>query len=163
MILASSAPLALLAVFAFSGAAKLRDVDAFADAVAGYRILPASAAKPVAWLVIAGELVTAGLLAIPPARIWGSVLAMGLLAAFLAGMASVSWRGLRADCGCLGRAESVGPATIVRSCALFAVAALSAGAGPETGPVHLLVGFLLLLLVFLLSEVVGLMAGRGLG
>ncbi|GAA3587942.1 hypothetical protein GCM10022419_082770 [Nonomuraea rosea] len=141
-----SAYLALIAVLLYAVVGKARDVRAFAAAIGGYRLLPGRLTVPAAYLVIAAEVAAAGLLAAPPARRWGAVLAGLLFAAFLTGMASVLSRGLRVACGCFGGdADAVSPRTLLRTGLLLVLAVLAAVAG-GTGfsPAHLLFAPLLL-------------------
>ncbi|TVT53281.1 hypothetical protein FNH05_12010 [Amycolatopsis rhizosphaerae] len=155
-ILLASAPLALAAVLAFAALGKLTNVTAFAKSVAGYDIVPARAALPVACLVLGTELVSAVLLVLPGTRFWGAGLAFVLFAAFLAGMASTLARGMRVDCGCFaGVRDTIGPGTLVRTGLLLALtvpAALATRAAFR--PVHLAVAAVILAVLFGLSTLV---------
>ncbi|MER6992136.1 MauE/DoxX family redox-associated membrane protein [Saccharopolyspora hirsuta] len=145
----ASAALAVAGVLAFAAVGKLRDLGRFAEAISGYRILPARLV-PVAARVVAGaELLSAVLLVVPAVRVWGSVLAVALFSAFLIGMGSVLRRGMEVPCGCLRGSERVGAASLTRT-GLLLVLAVWAGFGADApfDAVQLLVAALLLVVVF---------------
>ncbi|MDA3650302.1 hypothetical protein LZ318_00695 [Saccharopolyspora indica] len=124
----ASAALAVAGVLAFAAVGKLRDLDRFADAVAGYRILPDRLVPAGARAVVGAELLGAVLLVVPPTRILGSALATVLFSAFLIGMGSVLRRGMRVSCGCLQTSERVGAGSLTRT-GLLLVLAVFAGFG----------------------------------
>ncbi|SDZ26912.1 Methylamine utilisation protein MauE [Saccharopolyspora shandongensis] len=147
-----SAALAVCGVLAFAAIGKLRSVGGFARSIAGYRIFPDRLAPVLARVVIAAELLSAVLLLLPPLRLWGAVLAAGLFAAFLIGMISVLRRGMRVDCGCFQAGEAIGVGSVARTALLFVLAVLACLAGDApVGPVHVLVGAVLVAAVFGLS------------
>jgi len=129
--LALRAGLGLL--FATSGVAKLRDLRGFADAVAGYRLLPPVLAAPAAFAFAAAELALAAGLFVPALRGASALGAAGLLGLYGVAIAVNLARGRRdIDCGCggpFGR-QSLSEALVLRN-ALLASAAL-ASALPET-------------------------------
>jgi hypothetical protein len=162
MTILSSAYLPLVAVLGVAGLGKVRDLPAFARSVEGYRVVPPRLTRPVARLVVATELVAAVLLALPPARLWGALLACWLFAAFLAGMAGALRQGLQVDCGCFGTSrteDTVGPGSVTRTGLLLALSVAAVIAGPtEFRPAQLLIGGLLLATVLVLAELVAVFA-----
>jgi hypothetical protein len=115
-------------VFAISAAGKLRTAAmraAFRRSVADMAVLPARAAGTIAATVPAAEAAAAVLLVVPPTAALGSVLALGLLAAFTTGIVLVLHRGTRAQCLCFGTTERpYGPRHLVRNGLLAAAAAI---------------------------------------
>jgi hypothetical protein len=82
--------------------AKLRDLRAFAAAVAGYRLLPTALAAPAATAFVAAELALAAALW-SPLRAAAALGAAALLALYAAAIAVNLARGRRdIDCGCGG-------------------------------------------------------------
>ncbi|HUR03247.1 MAG TPA: MauE/DoxX family redox-associated membrane protein [Nonomuraea sp.] len=156
MIILASAYAALIAVLLYAAVSKARDLSGFAADIAGYRLVPQRLTVAAAVAVVGAELAAAGLLAAPPTRRWGALLAAALFAAFLAAMASVLRRGLSVGCGCFGDADLVGPATVTRTGLLAALAVMAAVAGPSPFSfVHLLVGAAYLALTFLPARLIG--------
>jgi hypothetical protein len=122
---AASAALAL--VFAQAAWHKLRDLGAFAAAVAAYELLPPSLAPLVATQLAAAELVLVGTLLLPPARAGASVAAFALLCIYSAAIAINLARGRRdIDCGCTGPAlrQPLSGWLLARNAALGALALL---------------------------------------
>ena len=120
---ATSAALAL--VFAQSAWHKLRDLSAFAGAVAAYELLPASLVPLAATQLLVAELLLPGALLLPPARATGSLGALALLALYSAAIAVNLARGHRdIDCGCTGPAlrQPLSGWLLARNAALGAVA-----------------------------------------
>ncbi|MGH7288377.1 MAG: MauE/DoxX family redox-associated membrane protein [Myxococcota bacterium] len=94
---------ALALLFAASAFAKLRDVDGFAAAVAGYRILPARLARAAALVFLALELTLVAALLSPPLRAAAGLGAAALLGLYAFAIAVNLVRGRRhIDCGCSG-------------------------------------------------------------
>jgi len=88
-------------LFAVAGAHKLRGLARFEEIFAAYRVLPAPAARCVAWLVPSIELAVAGALLYPPTRRWGVTGAVSLLLVYAAALGLNLARGNRdLDCGC---------------------------------------------------------------
>lgn len=116
----------LATVFAVAGAAKLGDRAAFAEAVAGYRLLPDRWAAAVARLLPPLELTAAALLAAGVAT--GPVAgALGaLLVVFVAAVVANLARGRRIDCGCFGATveRRLSWWTVARNVALVVAAAV---------------------------------------
>jgi hypothetical protein len=131
LALALRAGIALL--LGSSSLAKLRDLRGFADAVAGYRLLPAALARPAAFAFAAAELGLAAGLWVPSLRAASALGAAGLLALYGLAIAVNLARGRREiDCGCggpFGR-QPLSEALVLRN-ALLAAAALAC-ALPET-------------------------------
>jgi hypothetical protein len=124
--LALRAGLALLLVTA--AAVKLRDLRAFAAAVAGYRLLPAALAPAAAAAFVAGELLLAVGLWLDPLRASCALGAALLLSLYGIAIALNLARGRRdIDCGCAGplSRQSLSEALVLRN-ALLAGAALAA-------------------------------------
>jgi len=146
--LALRASLALL--FATSALAKLRDLDGFAAAVAGYELLPRWLARPASRAFVALELALAAALSLPSLRVLASLgfaslrgtrplahpepealaAALGgasLLALYAFAIAVNLARGRRhIDCGCGGPAgrQAISGPLVLRN-ALLALAALA--------------------------------------
>jgi uncharacterized membrane protein YphA (DoxX/SURF4 family) len=97
-----AARLALAAVWAWAGMAKISDADAALRAVRAYELFPEALVKPVAWGLPFVELALAVLLflglATRPAA-WASAV---LFVAFIVMIGSAWARGLSIDCGCFG-------------------------------------------------------------
>ncbi|HEY1927036.1 MAG TPA: MauE/DoxX family redox-associated membrane protein [Caulobacteraceae bacterium] len=88
-------------VFARAAAFKLRDIEAFADALAAYRILPISLVEPGARALPVVEAACALALLAPPTRVAGETAAATLLTVFALAMGVNLLRGRREiDCGC---------------------------------------------------------------
>ena len=108
----------------------------FVDTVAGLRILPFSAVKPVAWAVITGELAT-GLLYLSGA--WpeaATVLAAILFGAMSIAIALTLARGTTVVCHCFGAADDAELSvwTLGRSLLLLGSAAVVGTAGGQAIP-----------------------------
>lgn len=167
MIFASSGYLVLIAVLAFSGIGKLRHLSVFGGQVADYRLIPDKLTRPAAAAVALTETGCAVLLALPWTRRAGAITAIALFALFLTAM-SLAWaHGRRVACGCFGGTgdlDTVGPPAVLRTALLCAIAVgallTSAGSQPVASlPVRYLLGFLMLILVFLLAETTRLLTG----
>ncbi|WP_377272135.1 MauE/DoxX family redox-associated membrane protein [Peterkaempfera sp. SMS 1(5)a] len=94
--------LALAAVWAWAGLAKISDPAVAAQAVRAYRILPESLVKPVGYGLPFLELALALLLLVGLGTRVAAVLSGVLLLVFISGISSVWARGLTIDCGCFG-------------------------------------------------------------
>lgn len=108
---------------------KLRDPGRFRAIIAGYRLLPRALELPAAIVVIAVELLAAGLLVLPARRTLGAVLTAALLAGYAIALAINLGRGrTRIDCGCLGfgHADRIGWWMVGRNVALVALALVAA-------------------------------------
>lgn len=125
--LALRAGLALL--LAGAALAKLRDLRAFAAALAGYRLLPAALAGPAAVAFAAAELALALALWLPVLRAPAALGAALLLSLYGVAIALNLARGRRdIDCGCggpLGR-QTLSEALVLRNALLAAAAVVAA-------------------------------------
>jgi uncharacterized membrane protein YphA (DoxX/SURF4 family) len=123
--------IALGLIFVYAAVPKILEVDHFARDVRNYRILPVWSHHIVAlWLpwmeLLAGICIVSGM--------WkraGTIVILGLLSVFSAGLISAVVRGLDIDCGCYGntvtelaRAHRVGLARILENFAMMVVALL---------------------------------------
>ncbi len=163
-VVAVLAGVALTAVFAASGIAKLRDPAGTREAVTGFGV-----PKRLQFLVAVGlapaEIVVAVLLLIPPTSFVGLILAIAMLTAFTVVVVLALRAGRRPDCRCFGRlgGADISVRTVVRNSVLIDLAALGligeAVAERPTGrPLQLAVyGGLALAAAILLTEGV---AGR---
>jgi hypothetical protein len=116
-------------LFAVAGVHKVREHAAFAETLAGYRVLPARLVSPASALVPTLEcLIAAGLL-IPSARELASLAGAALLAVYAAAMGLNLLRARRQlDCGCLGpRGGGVISAALVGRNMVVALALAAAG------------------------------------
>jgi peroxiredoxin len=119
-----AARLILAAVFAVSGISKLFDLSGSQAAMRSFGVperftRAGGIALPIAELVIAGLLVPAA-----TAR-WGALLALILLAVFIAGISYSLFRGHKFDCHCFGQltTSEIGPPTLIRNAVLAVLAA----------------------------------------
>jgi peroxiredoxin/uncharacterized membrane protein YphA (DoxX/SURF4 family) len=119
-----AARLILAAVFAVSGISKLFDLSGSQAAMRSFGVperftRAGGIALPIAELVIA-------LLLIPAATAgWGALLALILLAVFIAGISYSLSRGRKFDCHCFGQltTSEIGPPTLIRNAVLAVLAA----------------------------------------
>jgi uncharacterized membrane protein YphA (DoxX/SURF4 family) len=124
-----AARLLLAGVWLVAGGAKVGDLAASVRAVHAYDILPYAASRVVGATLPFIEIAVGLLLLVGFATRLAAAVSAGLLAMFVAGIASAWARGLRIDCGCFGgggelaadRAPSYGW-EIARDVALLAVA-----------------------------------------
>jgi peroxiredoxin/uncharacterized membrane protein YphA (DoxX/SURF4 family) len=125
-----AARLILAAVFVVSGVSKLFDLSGSQSAMRAFGVperftRAGGIALPIAEIVI-------GVLLIPisTAR-WGALLALILLAVFIAGISYSLSRGRKFDCHCFGQLTSseIGPTTLIRNAALAVLAAFVAVSG----------------------------------
>jgi peroxiredoxin len=133
-----AARLILAAVFAVSGISKLFDLSGSQAAMRSFGVperftRAGGIALPIAELVIAGLLVPAA-----TAR-WGALLALILLAVFIAGISYSLFRGRKFDCHCFGQltTSEIGPPTLIRNAVLAVLAAfvvISGFANNNPGP-----------------------------
>lgn len=131
------AALALAAVFAVSGVAKLLDPGGTREAVAGFGV-PSRLAGLVAAGLAPAELVVALLLLIPATSLVGLVLAVVLLAGFTTAVVVALRAGRRPECHCFGRigGADISGRTIARNGVLAVLAILGlvgtvAGSRPD--------------------------------
>jgi Methylamine utilisation protein MauE len=164
VLIGSSGYLVIAAVFGVSGAIKLRHPGVFARLVENYRIVPRAAVVPVAVIVAVAEAGGAALLLLPAARLYGLLIAGGLIVMFLAAMSSAISRGTRIPCGCFGgpgELDVVGLPSMVRTGLLGVIVVASlAGRSAAFQPAQVLVASLLLALIFLLADMIRLLPRR---
>jgi uncharacterized membrane protein YphA (DoxX/SURF4 family) len=125
----TAARLILAVVWALAGWSKVGDLAASGRTVNAYRLLPFEAAKIVGAALPFVELVLAALLLAGLATKLAAAVSGGLLAVYVAGIASVWARGLSIDCGCFGGGGQLAAGVhpnyfwdIARDVALLAVA-----------------------------------------
>jgi uncharacterized membrane protein YphA (DoxX/SURF4 family)/thiol-disulfide isomerase/thioredoxin len=130
------AVLVLATVFAIAGTAKLLDLKGSQRTVADFGV-PAPAASVGGVLLPIAEIATAILLVLHPTARAGAAIAIGLLLAFVAGIANAMRLGRAPDCNCFGQLHSApaGWRTLVRNAVLAALAAVLVvrGPGPAIG------------------------------
>jgi hypothetical protein len=164
VLIGSSGYLVIAAVLGVSGAIKLRHPGVFARQVENYRIVPRAAVMPVAVIVAVAEAGGAALLLLPAARLYGLLIAGGLIVMFLAAMSSAMARGTRIPCGCFGgpgELDVVGLPSMVRTGLLGVIVVASlAGRSAAFQPAQVLVASLLLALIFLLADMIRLLPRR---
>ncbi|MFC7546089.1 MauE/DoxX family redox-associated membrane protein [Plantactinospora sp. GCM10030261] len=122
-------------VFVASAVSKLRGVAAFQSFETATRGMgvPARLVRPAAIAVLAGEVLTVPLLALPPGGLAGFAVAAVLLVAFSVGIALAVRRGTRQSCNCFGSSTTpMGVRHLVRNGFLLAVVAAGV-AGAVTG------------------------------
>jgi Methylamine utilisation protein MauE len=135
----TAAGLAVALVFARAAAFKFRDMEAFADVLAAYRMLPLGVVEPAARILPALEVACALALLLPWTRSASDLAAAGLLIAFGLAMAVNLLRGRREiDCGCgdPSRRQPLAWSLVVRNLALaaaLAACALSPAGAPSLG------------------------------
>ena len=114
---------ALAAVFAVAGVAKLRDPQG-AQRTVGAVGVPAGARAAVAFVLSAVELGTAALLVLPGLGVIGASFAAALLVVFLVGLGTQYLRGVEVPCACFGQiaVTPAGVPTLVRNAVLLAAA-----------------------------------------
>lgn len=118
----------LAVVFAVAAWHKLRDLRAFAGAVAAYEIAPVRFAGTIAVGLAGVEAVAAALAFVAPLRSAAVAAFVALLLLYAGAMALALARGRRElDCGCFGpaRGRPVGPALVLRNLGLAALGALA--------------------------------------
>lgn len=131
-----AASLALAAVLAVAGAAKLSDRTGARRAAEGFGV-PAQLAGAVAAGVAGLELVVAGLLLPATTRFGAAVAALALLTLFCAATGVALARGRAPECHCFGRLHSApaGWGTLARNAVLAGLAAFVAvAARDDSGP-----------------------------
>jgi thiol-disulfide isomerase/thioredoxin/uncharacterized membrane protein YphA (DoxX/SURF4 family) len=131
------AQLALAAVFALSGLAKLADLTGSRQALRDFGV-PKVLAAPLGLLLPAAEIALAGLLLFNRSAWWGALGAFGLLLVFSAAVAFNLLRGRRPDCRCFGQfgAGPIGWDTLARNGALLGLAGLLVWQGPGLPPLQ---------------------------
>ncbi len=129
------ARLALVVTFVISAVAKIRDADGARQAVRDFGV-PAGVAPLVATSLAPLELASAALLLTTDLGVTaGALLALGLLAAFTAGIVTNLLRGNRVDCHCFGAMSSKPLSwwSVVRNSAMMLLAAVVLAGGTTQG------------------------------
>jgi uncharacterized membrane protein YphA (DoxX/SURF4 family) len=132
------ARLILAGLFIFAAALKLRDPQMFADAIRGFKILPDHLVTLTAFVIPWTELLAGVLLAIGLWARGAALVLVTMLAAFVAGVASILVRGMEVKCSCFGSFElvctgAVGWCQIIRNIVMIALGVLVLAMGP--GPI----------------------------
>jgi putative oxidoreductase len=127
--------LALGALFLWAAATKLPDMNAFAQDVANYRLVPALLVPYVAAAVVGIEIL-AGLALLTGAAVRPAAIVLAaLLVVFIAFLVQVLLRGIDLRCGCFGDDERASWWTVARDIAMLAAAiALARRPAPERQP-----------------------------
>ena len=122
--------LLLAGVLGVAAVGKLADRAGSRRAVVDFGV-PERLASPAASLLPLAELAAAGLLVPAATAEWGALLALVLLAFFVAAIALNLFKGRRPDCHCFGQLHSApaGWSTLVRNLVLAAAAAWVVVAG----------------------------------
>lgn len=98
----TAARLVLGAVLLVAGVLKVADPQASVAAVRAYELLPAGMVTVVGWGLPFAEVLLGMVLLVGIAVRPAAIAAAGLLAVFVAAVASAAARGLSIDCGCFG-------------------------------------------------------------
>lgn len=117
----------LAAVFLLAGTSKLFDLNAFAQNIEHFRMLPPKGgifmAAALPWL----EVIVALALFVRPARLTASLFLMGLMIVFSLAVGIALARGLDISCGCFGKAfeeyAGTGSTVLLRDILLTAASA----------------------------------------
>jgi uncharacterized membrane protein YphA (DoxX/SURF4 family) len=94
--------LVLAGVLGYAGLVKMFEADGAKTAVMAYRIFPVGWTGLLGWALPALEILLAILLLLGLFTRWAALVSGLLMAAFIAGIASVWMRGYSIDCGCFG-------------------------------------------------------------
>jgi uncharacterized membrane protein YphA (DoxX/SURF4 family) len=130
----------LAGLFLWTGVEKLGDPQAFAAAIANYRVLPDALAALAAVALPVLEVVVALGLVVPSYARGGAVLSALLLFLFAGAMAQSKLRGIDLDCGCFGATQSsqVSWGKVAMNVALAILslwtARISLGGSPSSAP-----------------------------
>lgn len=123
----SLSQLALAAVFAFAGVAKLADLPRTRTAVESFGVPPRLSPAAALLLPVAELAIAAALLPAATAR-WGAIAAIALLVVFSLAIVRVLRSGAKVDCNCFGglAQSEVGRGTLLRNSLLGLLAAFVA-------------------------------------
>jgi peroxiredoxin len=123
--------LALIAVLAVAGVAKLADRNGARQAVTGFGV-PEPLGAPVAVLLPVAELAAALLLIPSTTAQIGAALGLALMLSFCGAITRSLIRGESPECHCFGaiHSEPAGPRTLIRNLVLAAAAAAALAGGP---------------------------------
>lgn len=153
---------ALPLILAISAINKSRALPIFREQLANFQLLPYPSTKFLAPLVVALEWVLSFLLVLPATQMIGALGSVGLLSTFTTVMLIAFWRHQRISCGCFGgkgRLDEIGLHSLTRGALLTLLAVLAISDTDGGSPINaVILGSLLLVLVFLASELVRLYA-----
>lgn len=124
--------LCLGVTFAYASTSKLRDPRGFGDAVVQYELVPPRVARVVAFVMLPVELFLAAALIGGWLLVPALLIALAVIATFVAAVALNLRRGRRIPCGCFGaQSEAISSRTLARLAVLAsgAVAAVLIAAG----------------------------------
>jgi uncharacterized membrane protein YphA (DoxX/SURF4 family) len=94
--------LVLAGILGYAGLTKMFETDGAKTAVMAYRLFPVGWTGFLGWALPALEILLAILLLVGLFTRWAALVSGLLMAAFIAGIASVWIRGYSIDCGCFG-------------------------------------------------------------
>ena len=119
--------LAIGVIFAVAGLAKLGDLQAFADQIHNFRIVPVPTENLVALFLPWVELVAALALILGIRAREGALLVSAMMAVFTVAVGAALIRGLDIECGCFGTSDAsrVGLVKIVQNLGMLGIAALA--------------------------------------
>jgi hypothetical protein len=130
--------LAIGVVFAVAAVSKVRDFGGFADGLRRMGLLPPKLVRPVAATVVAGEIATVLLLAIPGTLAIGFACAAVLLAGFTVTIVLALRRASAAACRCFGASERpLSQVHVVRNALLLVIVACGLAGSGQVGSVVL--------------------------
>jgi uncharacterized membrane protein YphA (DoxX/SURF4 family) len=111
-------------VFVYASLDKLAHPEAFAQAIANYRMVPMALLHPFAWFLPVLEIVTGVALIVGFWRRGSALLIAGMMAMFTVALAVAMARGLDISCGCFDTAggHAVGMDLLIRDVLLLAAA-----------------------------------------
>ncbi len=114
------------AIFIYASLDKLAHPDAFAQAIANYRLVPMALLHPFAWFLPVLEVVAGAALILGWQRRGAAVLTAGMTVMFIVAIALALARGLDISCGCFDTADGhgVGLDLLIRDVFLLAGALL---------------------------------------
>lgn len=116
------ARLLLGALYLWSGAAKVRDLHAFAEEVANYQLLPGGLVPWFAATLPGIELLVGALLVMGVWTRASALLASALLGVFVVALTQALARGINLRCGCFGGSDVATWGTVLRDVVLLAPA-----------------------------------------
>jgi uncharacterized membrane protein YphA (DoxX/SURF4 family) len=122
------------AISLWAGLEKARGLSTFAHGVADYRLLPLRLVRPVAYSIVAAELVVGLLLVAGVLPLLATLGAIGLFAVFAVALGISLARGDNGPCHCFGAsdAELISPLALIRALSLVALAGVAFGLALDT-------------------------------
>jgi putative oxidoreductase len=122
--------LALGGLFVYAAFTKLPDMSTFAQEMANYRLLPASAIPVLGSWTVGLELVAGTALILGIAARGAALVVSGLLVLFMSALSQALLRGIDLSCGCFGPAEVASWWTVARDGLMLAAGASILFQGP---------------------------------